>query len=150
VFLPTKDGALNGFMKPMLGLDLVEIYNWTNASLDVVSTGDAFRLYFWQSRARQSPERGLALSRDFLSTSSRQTSPNPYPLRRDIHAEMGIFSLDMGLNGLFKIFRSSCVTVTYYWCQRYTDICMARAIQILVFVRAKLLSQRTVFFTTLW
>jgi hypothetical protein len=52
VFLPTKDGALNGFMKPMLGLDLVEIYNWTNASLDVVSTGDAFRLYFWQSRAR--------------------------------------------------------------------------------------------------
>jgi hypothetical protein len=52
VFLPTKDGALNGFMKPMLGLDLFQIYRWTNASLDVVSTGNIVRSYFWQSRAR--------------------------------------------------------------------------------------------------
>jgi hypothetical protein len=36
----------------MLGLDLVEIYRWTIASLDVVSTGNAVRFYFWQSRAR--------------------------------------------------------------------------------------------------
>jgi len=36
VFLPTKDGALKGFMMPMLSFDLTEIYRWTNASLDVV------------------------------------------------------------------------------------------------------------------
>jgi hypothetical protein len=36
----------------MLGLDLFRIYRWTNASLDVVSTGNIVRSYFWQSRAR--------------------------------------------------------------------------------------------------
>jgi hypothetical protein len=46
VFLPTKDGALNGLKRPMSDFNPAQIYRWTNAGSDVTGTGSAIHLYF--------------------------------------------------------------------------------------------------------
>jgi len=80
MFLPTKDGALNGFMRPMLDLDLTQIYRLTKASLNVMDIDRAIRLYFWQSRVevRDNLE-GDARYHVTNFSSQVLRNPNPYP-----------------------------------------------------------------------